>query len=209
MQAVFENGDKGWDVSIKGTLNPNINVGGLKITKVETSYSKGVFDVSAKVHFEKGKIKGDFDLGVTNGNLDEDGKKVDGVGKELAFYASGDVTLDIVKGVDGTLKVKIRKDGDIVIGGKVEVKEDKSIVPGKAANMETDPSLRIFEFGQKIPIASCGVASVVLELKAGVGLFYEFKGLMLDKGTNVTLEPVSLNALSQAKVTQILSLVRV
>ncbi len=206
VQAVFEKGEAGWDVSIKGTLNPNVDILGLKITKVVTSYSKGIFDVSAKVSFEKGKIKGDFDLGVTNGNIDADGKKLEGIGKELAFYASGEVKLDIVKGVDGTLLVKITKDGDIIIGGKVEVKEDKSIVDGKSGNMDTDKSLKIFEFGQKIPVASCGVASVVLELKAGVGLFYDFKGLTLDKGTNVTLEPVSLKELSKAKVTSDISL---
>jgi hypothetical protein len=34
--------------------------------------------------------------------------------------------------------------------------------------MKSDKSLSIFEFGQKIPVASCGVASVVLELKAGL-----------------------------------------
>lgn len=206
VQAVFENGEAGWDVSIKGTLNPNVNIGGLKVTEVKVGYSKSIFDVAAKVHFEKGKIKGDFDLGVTNGNLDAEGKKVEGIGKELAFYASGEVSLDIVKDVDGKLQVKITKDGDIIIGGKVEVKEDKNIVPGKKADMKSDKSLSIFEFGQKIPIASCGVASVVLELKAGVGLFYEFKGLTLDKGTNVTLEPVSLNELSKAKVTSAISL---
>ncbi|MGZ8561133.1 MAG: eCIS core domain-containing protein, partial [Flavisolibacter sp.] len=206
VQAVFEKGEAGWDVSIKGTLNPNVDIAGLKITKVEASFAKGIFDVSAKVQFEKGKIKGDFDLGVTNSNIDADGKKLEGIGKELAFYASGEVTLDIVKGVDGKLLVKITKDGDIIIGGKVEVKEDKSIVDGKSGNMKTDKSLKIFEFGQKIPIASCGVASVVLELKAGVGLFYDFKGLTLDKGTNVTLEPVSLNELSKAKITSDISL---
>ncbi|MGZ8544816.1 MAG: eCIS core domain-containing protein, partial [Flavisolibacter sp.] len=206
VQAVFEKGEAGWDVSIKGTLNPNVDIAGLKITKVEASFAKGIFDVSAKVQFEKGKIKGDFDLGVTNSNIDADGKKLEGLGKELAFYASGEVTLDIVKGVDGKLLVKITKDGDIIIGGKVEVKEDKSIVDGKSGNMKTDKSLKIFEFGQKIPIASCGVASVVLELKAGVGLFYDFKGLTLDKGTNVTLEPVSLNELSKAKITSDISL---
>ncbi|WP_439581599.1 eCIS core domain-containing protein [Dyadobacter bucti] len=206
VQAVFEKGEAGWDVSIKGTLNPNVNIGGLKITEVKAGFAKGIFDVSAKVHFEKGKIKGDFDLGVTNGVLDAEGKKTEGIGKELAFYASGEVTLDIVKGVDGKLLVKITKDGDIIIGGKVEVKEDKSIVDGKSANIKTDPSLKIFSFGQKIPVASCGVASVVLELKAGVGLFYEFKGLTLDKGTNVTLEPVSLNDLSKAKVSSDISL---
>ncbi|OQP60574.1 hypothetical protein A3860_32690 [Niastella vici] len=206
VQAVFEKGDAGWDVSIKGTLNPNINIAGLTITEVKVGFSKGVFDVSAKVNFEKGKVKGDFELGVTNGNLDEEGKKIEGVGKELAFYASGTVTLDIVKDVDGTLNVKITKDGDLIIGGKIEVKEDKNIVKGKKGDMHTDEALKIFDFKKSIPVASCGVASLVLGLEAGVGLFYDFKGLTLDKGTNVTLEPVSLKDLSKAKVTSDISL---
>jgi hypothetical protein len=136
VKAVFEKVEADWKVSIKGELNPNINIAGLKITKVVASYEKGIFDVSAKVNFEKGKIKGDFDLGVTNGNIDADGKKLEGVGKELSFYASGEVTLDIVKDVDGKLQVKITKDGDIIIGGKVEVKEDKSIVDRKEGRHE-------------------------------------------------------------------------
>lgn len=206
VQAVFEKGETGWDVSIKGTLNPNINIAGLKITDVKASFTKGIFDVAAKVHFEKGKIKGDFDLGVTNGNIDADGKKLEGIGKELAFYASGEVSLDIVKGVDGKLQVKVTKDGDLIIGGKIEVTENKSIVDGKKGDMHSDESLKIFDFKKSIPVASCGVASLVLGLEAGIGLFYDFKGLQLDKGTNVTLDPVSLKDLTKANITSDISL---
>lgn len=206
VQAVFEKGDEGWDVSIKGKLNPNINIAGLEIKEVTAAFTKGILDVSAKAHFEKGKITGDFDLGVTNGTVDETGKKTATIGKELIFYASGEVKLLITKGVDAKLKVRISKDGEIFIGGKMEVTEDKSIVDGKKGDKTTDKNLNIWDFSQKIPIASCGVVSLILELNAGIGLFYDFKGLTLDKGTNVTLEEVSLKELSKAKINSDISL---
>ncbi|HMH34100.1 MAG TPA: DUF4157 domain-containing protein, partial [Puia sp.] len=206
VQASFEKGDAGWDVSIKGQMDPNINIGGLSIREVKASFVKGVFDVSAKVHFGQGKISGDFDLGVTNGTVDETGKKSEAIGKELIYYASGQVGLVITPGVEAKLKVRITKDGDILIGGEMNVTEDKNIVPGKKGDKTTDKALNIWDFAQKIPIASCGVVSLVLELDAGIGLFYEFKGLNLDKGTKVTLEEISLKNLSKAKITSDISL---
>ena len=206
VQAVFEKGEADWGVSIKGTLNPNINIAGLKINEVKASFTKGIFDVSAKVHFEKGKINGDFDLGVTNGTVDETGKKSEVVGKELSFYASGSLGLEITQGVKATINVRISKEGDIFISGKLPVEEDKTIVKGKKGDKNTDKNLNIWDFKQKIPIASCGVASLVLELNAGIGLFYEFKGLTLDKGTNITLEEVNLKELSKAKINSDISL---
>jgi hypothetical protein len=207
IKAVFEKKEEKWGVNIDGTLNPNISIGGLTIKKVNASFIEGIFDVAATVGFEKGKIKGDFELGVTSGAIDPEGKKTKAPGKELAFYASGVVKLTIVEGVNGELTVKITKDGDLIIGGKVEVEKDKKIIEGKAAGLdEEDKSLNLLSFEQNIPVASCGVASLVLQLNAGVGLFYDFKGLTLDKGTNVTLEPVSLNELSKAKITSDISL---
>ena len=206
VQAVFEKGEADWGVSIKGTLNPNINIAGLKINEVKASFTKGIFDVSAKVHFEKGKINGDFDLGVTNGTVDETGKKSEVVGKELSFYASGSLGLEITQGVKATINVRISKEGDIFISGKLPVEEDKTIVKGKKGDKNTDKNLNIWDFKQKIPIASCGVASLVLELNAGIGLFYEFKGLTVDKGTNITLEEVNLKELSKAKINSDISL---
>jgi hypothetical protein len=200
VQAVFEKGKEGWEITIKGELNPNISIAGLTIDNVKASFIKGVFDVSANAHFEKGKIKGDFQLGVTNGTVDETGKKTETTGKELIFYASGEVGLLITKGVDTKLKVRISKDGDVFIGGKMEVTEDKKIVEGKSGNRDTDPRLKIWDFKQKIPVASCGVAQLVLQLEAGIGLFYDFKGVTLAQGTNVTLEEINLKELNKAKI---------
>jgi hypothetical protein len=116
------------------------------------------------------------------------------------------VGLVITQGVEGKLKVRITKDGDILIGGEINVTEDKKIVEGKKGDKTTNKALNIWDFSQKIPIASCGVVSLVLELDAGIGLFYDFKGLNLDKGTKVTLEEISLKNLSKAKVNSYISL---
>lgn len=206
VQAVFEKGDQAWAVSIKGELRPNIELPGFKIKSVNLGYEKGIFDLSAEAGFERGKVKGDFKVGVTNSNLSEEGKPIAGIGKELVFYASGEVGLDIVKGVEAKLKVRITKEGDIKIGGGVKVEEDKSIVDPKKGDRNTDKSLNIWDFSQKIPVASCGVVSLVLKLKAGIGLFYEFKGLTLQKGTNVTMDEISLKELNKAKLSSSIKL---
>ena len=49
-------------------------------------------------------------------------------------------------------------------------------------------------------MASCGVASLVLGLKCGVGLFYVFDGLKVDKGSNIGMDEVSLKDLSKASL---------
>ncbi len=200
VKAVFEKNDQEWAVAIKGELRPNIELPGFKINSVSVGFVKGIFDLSAEAGFKRGKVNGDFKVGITNSNLNEQGVPIAGVGKELVFYASGEVKLEIVKDVEAKLNVKITKEGDLRIGGGIEVKEDKPIVDPKSGDRNTDKKLNIFEFSQKIPIASCGVASLVLKLEAGVGLFYEFKGLQLQKGSNVTMDEISLKDLNKAKL---------
>lgn len=188
----------GWETGIVGNLKPNIDVAGLQIKEVNISYIKGVFDVSAKAHFGKGKINGDITAGVTNSIITPEGKKGEGIGKELNFYADGVLRMLIIKGVEVELKVRIKSDGDVIIGGKLDLKEDKFIINPREADSKSDPKLNIWDFKKSIPVASCGVASLVLGLKAGIGLFYNFEGLKVDRGTNVQMDEVSLNDLEKA-----------
>ena len=97
-----------WEIGFSGSLKPNIDVAGFQIKEVNISFIKGVFDVSAKAHFQKGKLNGDIGAGVTNATITPDGKKGDSPEKELNFYADGVLKMEITKGVEIELKVQTR-----------------------------------------------------------------------------------------------------
>ncbi|MEO9146841.1 MAG: phage tail tip lysozyme [Ginsengibacter sp.] len=199
-RAIISKKAQGWEIGIAGNLKPDINIAGLQIKEVNISYIRGIFDVSAKAHFGKGKINGDINAGVTNALISPEGTKSDSIGKELSFYADGVLRMEIAKNVEVELKVRINADGDLLIGGKLALKDDKYIIDAKEANSKTDKNLEIWSFKKSIPVASCGVASLVLGLKGGIGLFYIFDGLKVDKSTNLELEEVSLKDLSKANL---------
>lgn len=186
-----------WDISFSGEIHPKIKVDGLTVDGIKLDYHKGIFDISGSAHFKKGKVHGNFDMGVTNKPV-KDGRKeeTDTPRSDLSFYASGTLSIIIVEGVEGTIKVTVKPEGDFLIAGKIELTADKYIVNPKEENGKTNKSLMIFDFDKSIPIASCGVASVLLGLVGGVGLFYAFDGLKIDKGSNVELKEVSLSNLS-------------
>jgi hypothetical protein len=199
--------DQDWEIAIEGEAKPDLNISGLEIKKARFAYQKGIFDLTAQAHFRKGKIEGDITAGATNKPVTQEGRKGEGEpGREINFYADGLLQVPVAKGIKAGVNVKVKPDGDLLIAGKVELTDDKYLIQGKKANKNTDTSLNLFSFDRSIPVASCGVASVELGLLAGVGLFYEFDGLKLDKGSNVQLNEVSLNNLSNVSLSSKISL---
>lgn len=201
-----------WDIGIKGQVKPNIEFGGLKMEAVDIGYKKGFFDIIAKGSFEKGRVHGDFTLGATNKPV-KDGVKSAGdpgkPGKEMSYFAEGELKVLVADGLEATIKVKVKESGDILISGKLALEKDKELLPGKKDDKEErekgDP-LYIFGFLKTIPIASCGVASLNLGLTAGIGLFYDFEGLKLDKGTNLEMHEVSIKDMSKVALSSTISL---
>jgi|GEM_PF-3143817 len=183
-----------WNVGITGDISPDINISGLSITQIVLQYNNGVFDISGAAHFEKGKIKGDFRAGVTNKPVDEKGAKVESeeAAGPLKVYGDGVLNIPMGQGVSAEARLKIKPDGDILIGGKLGLTEDKFIVPEYKSNAP-----KIFDFEKSIPVASCGVATILLGLKADAGIFYAFDGLKIDKETVVDMPDISLGKLSQ------------
>ncbi len=201
VQLIISNKGTGWKIDIVGDLKPNIDVAGLKIKEVNISFIEGIFDVSANAEYKKGKISGDINAGITNAIILPDSTKGKTPGKGLIFYATGTLKLEIIKDVGVVLKVSIKEDGDLLIGGKLDLKKDKYLIDPKVADSKSDSRLKIWEFSKSIPVASCGVASLVIGLKGGIGLFYIFEGLKINKESEVNLEEVSLKDLSKVRLT--------
>jgi hypothetical protein len=190
----------GWDLGLTGKVQPDIDIKGLTVPEVDISYQKGVFDISATAHFEKGKFKGDFTVGVTNSAVSEDGKKTGGDGgKKMNFYADGHITVDIVEGVGGDINVKMKPEGDILLDGKVMLTDDKPLF------QMPDLHQNVFTLDQNIPLASCIVLTLSLHFGGSLDIYARLKPLTFDKGSYIGLSNVSLKDFSHATITSRLS----
>ena len=194
--------DDGWDIEISGNVKPKIDIPGLNINEIAVKYQKGVFDISTKVHYEKGRVSGDITVGVTNNPVNENGQKQEGDGgKEMKFYADGTINVEIATGVGGLVHIKMKpNDGDILLDGKVELTQDKPLFTPQ--NLDKT----IFELNENIPLASCVVVTLSLHLGGHIRIYAHLQPLTFDKGSYIALTDVSLKNFSQAKITSELNI---
>ncbi len=69
-----------WDLGITGKVKPDLDFKGLQVTEANVSYAKGAFDFHFDASYERNRITGGFQIGVTNKAVSADGTKADGEG---------------------------------------------------------------------------------------------------------------------------------
>jgi hypothetical protein len=171
VDAKLEKGDGGWKLAASGNAQPDIP--GFD-TQLSASYDDGVFDLSARAAYGRGKASGTVQVGVTNRAVNEEtGLPSGDGGSNLTLYGGGSVTLRLTPWLEATAGLRLLPDGSMEVKGKVALPSALQLFPEKKYEKN------IFRIGLDIPIVGVAVAgqrigifatiSGGLDLSAGIG----------------------------------------
>jgi hypothetical protein len=120
--ATLAQGDNGWTMSARGSAEATF--AGVSAT-LDASYDDGLFKFSAEAPFEAGPASGTVLLGVTNGDVDDDGNVSpagDGAGAtELKGFGNGTVNVRLTDQLQGGVGLKVRPTGQILVSGRIGI----------------------------------------------------------------------------------------
>jgi hypothetical protein len=160
---------------VQGKAIPNLpNVPNLT-TELDFLYDNGVFDISTKVQYSKGRFSGEIQAGVTNQALDDKGKPV---GKpddaHPVIYGYGKLEAVIFKDNKGTVEVRLTPKGDVLVAGQIQICDIKPF--GEGYNFKED----LLKFPTiKLPLAGIPGISLSAEIDGGVFFTFNWQPLVL------------------------------
>lgn len=188
---------KGEDLSfaVKGNAVPDFpGVPGLG-ANVTFSYDKGILDVRAVVDYNKGRFIGKLELGLTNRGVDEKGQLTGEPqdGKVLVF-GYGELTVEIFKGVKGTIKARFTPDKKLLVAGEIGVNNIQPFGPG--VNFHH----KLFDFPSiKIPLVGIPGVSIFFEISGGAHFNFNWEPLVLQELT-IGFREIDINEIDSAQV---------
>jgi len=161
--ATVEQRPEGW--SVAGAVTAEPDVPGLTGT-IAGSYADGAFDVAAHLGYERGQAKGSIEVGLTNRDLDQDGKPAGPIAKDgsLTAYGGGTVTLTVTPWLQGTVGLKLTPKGEVEVTGKVALPSQFTVFEEKSVER------KVLSIGIDIPIVGVAVAG------QRIGIFATVKG---------------------------------
>ncbi|QNM98643.1 eCIS core domain-containing protein [Chitinimonas koreensis] len=180
-----------WSLSGSGDVTPNIP--GVS-SNIKGSYAKGVVLLKGQVGFKFGegdRVKGDVTIGVTNGEVDEKGNvSGEGGGKDFKAFGQGELTVKLTDKISGKVKLVLKPDASVEIGGSVTV-ADIELFPQIPAGDKSKRTLLDIKTPD-IPLCGITVAGV------GVAIVFYAQGKVTAeasvgpgtmKNTTLTIEP--------------------
>jgi|GEM_PF-861625 len=184
-------------LGIAGEAEPDLpKVPGLEGLKLTISWQDGIFEIRTKVIYKKGKFDGTIEVGVTNKQVDDKGKPLGEASEkgEMVVFGYGEVGVDIYTGVHGTVSIRLTPERDVLIGGKIEVKEIKPFGDGFNYDKEIIPFPQL-----EIPLIGIPGMSVSAFIKGGVHFKFSWDPLVL-KDLSVEFKETDINQLETASI---------
>jgi hypothetical protein len=149
--------------------------------EVKGTYDDGSVDLSAKAGYQRGIASGNLTLGATNRPVDEDGNPTGaGKGDRFSAYGGGEVTLRLTEWLQGTVGVKIKTDGQVVVKGKLGLPSSVNLFPKKEVKQT------LFAIGTTIPILPPLIAEIGGNMDASASFG---PGQLRDLSLEVTYNP--------------------
>jgi hypothetical protein len=157
--------DSDWKLAASGTVTPNIP--GVT-SSLQANYDDGAFTIGGKVGFERGPLKGEVEVGATNKPVDPDGKLLDGAPtNDIKAFGSGILTARITDHLQGTVGIKRRPSGQILISGRIGIPNSVELF-GRYPDPPWQKTLLNLPT-VNIPIFGGGVGSFTIGISATIG----------------------------------------
>ncbi|SFV16959.1 eCIS core domain-containing protein [Pseudoduganella namucuonensis] len=117
--ATLTEADGGWTMSARGGAEATF--AGITAT-LDASYDDGLFKFSAEAPFAAGPATGNVLVGVTNGDVDDDGNVTGaGGGTELKGFGNGTVNVRLTEHLQGGVGLKVRPSGELLVSGRIGI----------------------------------------------------------------------------------------
>ncbi|MEV6041160.1 DUF4157 domain-containing protein [Nonomuraea sp. NPDC052116] len=162
--------DGAW--ALGGDISAETDIPGVAGT-VTGKYDDGAFQIEGTLGYAKGMLQGSLTLGATNQRIGDDGKPTGTAGDRLTAYGGGLVNVKLAPWLQGTVGLRIKPDGGVVVTGKVGLPSELELFPKK------NLTKNIFTINIDIPIVGLtvlgqrvGVFATVgggLDAQAGIG----------------------------------------
>jgi hypothetical protein len=155
---LVKTGDE-YDFSGSGKITPDIP--GLT-SQVAFAFHNEIFLVDAKVAFEKGRLKGSLNVGVTNQEIDTTGKPTGKALPQYKVYGESELALKVTDKITVTAGVKLLENGEIEVRGGIKLPPKIEVVP-KLFSVVNKPLIEIPEISFPLFGIPLGVTTLGLE----------------------------------------------
>lgn len=184
---VRKEGDE-YDFSGSGKITPDIP--GLT-TQVDFEFHNDIFLVDAKVAFEKGRLKGTLNVGITNREIDPEGKPTGKALPDYKVYGNSELQLKLTDSITVVAGVRLLENGEIEVKGGIKLPPKIEVVP-KLFSVEDKPIIEIPEisfplFGIPLGVTTLGLEATIapyIKASAQVG-----PGYLANTQAEVTYNP--------------------
>ncbi|MDH7460660.1 DUF4157 domain-containing protein [Chitinophagaceae bacterium 26-R-25] len=158
---VIKTGDE-YDFSGKGKILPDIP--GVT-AELDFSFHNEIFDVNSTVAFEKGRLKANMKVGITNTEVSADGKPTGKATETFRVYGGGDAQLKITEKLIATAGVKFLENGEIEVKGGIKLPDKFEVVPSllsiKDKPIVPFPKISIPLFGIPLGVTTIGLEATI------------------------------------------------
>ena len=151
-----------YDFSGKGKITPDIP--GID-TQVDFEFHNDIFLVDARASYEKGRLKGNLNIGITNRAINAESKPTGEALPDYKVYGKSDLELKITDKLVVNAGVTLLENGEIEVKGGIKLPEKLEVVP-KLFSVEnkpliTIPPIHIPLFGIPLGVATIGIEAVI------------------------------------------------
>lgn len=177
-----------YDFSGSGKITPDIP--GLS-TQVDFEFHNDIFLVDARVAYDKGRLKGTLNVGITNRAIDAEGKPTGDALPDYKAYGKSSLELKITDKLVVTAGVNLLETGEIEVKGGIKLPQKFEVVPKLLSLVNkpivTIPPIHIPLFGIPLGVTTIGIEAVItpkLETNVQIG-----PGSLVNVGAEVTYNP--------------------
>lgn len=177
-----------YDFSGSGKITPDIP--GLS-TQVDFEFHNDIFLVDARVAYDKGRLKGTLNVGITNRAIDPEGKPTGEALPDYKVYGKSSLELKITDKLVVTAGVNLLENGEIEVKGGIKLPQKFEVVPKLLSVIDkpliTIPPIHIPLFGIPLGVTTIGIEAVITPmLTANVQIG---PGSLVNVGAEVVYNP--------------------
>lgn len=181
---------KGDDYDFSGTGKITPDIPGLS-TLVDFEFHNDIFLVDARVAYDKGRLKGTLNVGITNRAIDADGKPTGDALPDYKVFGKSSLELKITDKLVVTAGVNLLENGEIEVKGGIKLPQKFEVVPKLFSVVDKPlvkvPPIHIPLFGIPLGVATIGIEAVIspkLEANVQIG-----PGSLVNVGAEITYNP--------------------
>jgi hypothetical protein len=184
---IIKKGDN-YDFSGSGKVTPDIP--GLS-TQADFTFHNDIFLVDTRVPYDKGRLKGTLNLGITNRAIDSEGSPTGEALPDYKVFGKSNLELKITDKLMATAGVNLLENGEIEVKGGIKLPQELEVVPQLLSVDDkpiiTAPSVHIPLFGIPLGVTTIGIEAVITpKLKADVQVG---PGTLVNVGAEVAYNP--------------------